>query len=399
MSIPLPFINLAGVAAGQQKQLDLSAVTSQLAYATNERPAHLRVYNESGVGISVQIGADRGDYIPAGSWPVYALGAHDDQVTLTFNSILGNAQITQVQATFYKPGESVPDIVLGNSPAGIAGSVPSAVTQVIQDGQALPTIVLEATPSGHTSLAKINNDGSGYLSNAAIQFDGAGNLTLAAGSETITSPASTTAALLAFLPGAPATDRAVILVRVTGDASNRADLYVQTVGGYGGFRAGAGGAGGITAHLDGGPNGWAIREALTSLGGQASVGSFGAPVIVAQALNQHVTATTVQTIVNFTPSVTGLYRISGYVTLNNGTSGQLVQCQAVWTDANTVLGFTGFFSSNGTPLSGSNSFLNAGLSLSPLVVYASAGHPISLTYQDPANTPSDFISALIERLA
>ena len=143
------------------------------------------------------------------------------------------------------------------------------------------------------------------------------------------------------------------------------------------------------------------------ISGQGTAGSFGVPVIVAQAVNVHVTATTQQTILSFTPTATGLYRITPYVYLNNGTSGQKLLLETGFQDpVSNTLEFVWHSavadSTHVYVLSGGFMTATVGdgyIVVHPAMVYAQSGTAITVSYQDLGGTPSDYVSAVIERLS
>lgn len=137
---------------------------------------------------------------------------------------------------------------------------------------------------------------------------------------------------------------------------------------------------------------------------QPTSGPLGVAAVVAQAQGVNVTGTAAVTILSFTPSVTGLYEVKAYVKINNGTSGNAITLQAAWFDANAASAASAdFWGTNGsaTPviLNGTNTIANGTWVLSSMLVYALAGDAISVSYTDPANTPNDYVSAVITRLA
>lgn len=146
--------------------------------------------------------------------------------------------------------------------------------------------------------------------------------------------------------------------------------------------------------------------AITQLAGQATVGGFGAPMIVAQAVDIHVTSTAAQTVVSFTAPIAGLYRASLYVLISSATSPSTITAKALFTDRN---GFTqtSFFTyqtlipTNAYP----NVLLNASVPTSnciaayPIMGYVKASGSCSVIYQNATATPNDFASAMIERLS
>lgn len=147
-----------------------------------------------------------------------------------------------------------------------------------------------------------------------------------------------------------------------------------------------------------------LSGAIVSLGGQAAVGSFGAPVIIAQTVNQSVTVTSVQTLISIT-LVAGLYRISGAFVLNNGTLPQKPTYKFTYTSAGAggsqgnltiFTSATAFGSLDGVTVS--ISVNNTDWITWPQIFMAGAG-TFTLTYQDPGGTPNDHVSAVLERLA
>ena len=121
---------------------------------------------------------------------------------------------------------------------------------------------------------------------------------------------------------------------------------------------------------------------------------------LASALGVNVTTTAVTTILSFTPAESGLYLVNGCIYLNNGTSGNLISFALRFTDAARGFGHTNYFySQSAVAISGANVFDNAFWVVGPLVIYAKGGAAISVAYQDPTNTPNDFVSAAITRIA
>ena len=147
------------------------------------------------------------------------------------------------------------------------------------------------------------------------------------------------------------------------------------------------------------------QAAIVTLGGQVSVGSFGVPVIVAQAIQQHVAAVGNVNVLTFTCSATGLYRVSGHIHWSNGSNSAVV-ASATFTDPNgaaynNFLATTASGSATVTLLSGSNTFIAGAESmpLLPLTSMASSGASIICKFNDPSGTPNDFVTYIIERLS
>lgn len=138
--------------------------------------------------------------------------------------------------------------------------------------------------------------------------------------------------------------------------------------------------------------------ALTSLGGQASVGSFGAPVIVAQTINTHITNSTNTTVVTYTPGATGMYRVSMSIIVNGSVAAK-PNAAVTWSDPIAGAGDVGSFVNATTLLNGGNSFTPPqGIATQPIIIYALAGQPIYLSYANSATNVSDYITAMVERL-
>ena len=157
-------------------------------------------------------------------------------------------------------------------------------------------------------------------------------------------------------------------------------------------------------------SGAASGVTLAKVGGQATAGVFGVPVIVASVLRQHVTTTPGGTVIlNFTPAAPGFYRLSVSATLVSGTGTPDVIFSVNWTDPDsgvtTQEDMLGEWNHN---LGAGASGLVGGVNPGGLPAYVTAvsqpfvagtGGAIILTYYDPATTINDFVSAIIERLA
>lgn len=132
-----------------------------------------------------------------------------------------------------------------------------------------------------------------------------------------------------------------------------------------------------------------------------------AVVAASSALGTVVAATTVQTILNYTVPTTGLYRVGGYVKLNNSVDGNAVTFEVIWIDPNDGAGQqvylepavrSGAATAPSPPMNGANGYGNADFPLGVATVYAKAATAITVLYQDPTNTPNDTVSAAIERV-
>lgn len=194
------------------------------------------------------------------------------------------------------------------------------------------------------------------------------------------------------------------------------DLYLKTRSAGTGFvYFGATGAGSFPNwvratgqfSLDGGAftsdgSGNLTANTLASLGGQATVGSFGAPPFVAQAVGVTVTVTTLQTILTYTPAVSGRYRVSGSFYMGN-SANELITFGLTLTQLNGGgIGGQHFILPGGTTsLDGSATTVGHGLEWSIVAYIYSAANtgPITVTYRDPAGTPNDVVNVFIERVA
>lgn len=149
------------------------------------------------------------------------------------------------------------------------------------------------------------------------------------------------------------------------------------------------------------------QGAIGGLGGQASVGSFGAPVIVAQAINTHVTATAVQVILTFAVQVTGLYRVSFYAYIRGSGNPSSITAKVGWVEPNDASTQFSYFTIQSVNAGGVNpaTLSNASVPTAnivaafPAFIYASTGHNIVVDYTNATATPNDNVSAMIERLA
>lgn len=144
----------------------------------------------------------------------------------------------------------------------------------------------------------------------------------------------------------------------------------------------------------------AYLDAPTYVAGQATAGSFGVPVIVAQAINVAISATSTQTILSYTPPATGVYRVSAYYVFSNTGVTQNLTIKVNWTDPDA--GGPTFFFSDGNFVYNAHAQggpATSSLALLPTIIYAAAGSAITCQTIDSANTPSDHATFIIERLA
>lgn len=124
---------------------------------------------------------------------------------------------------------------------------------------------------------------------------------------------------------------------------------------------------------------------------------------IATAEGVAVTSTSQQNILTMTVPVTGLYMISGYVRINNGTSGNDISFGCLYTDPDgTAVPINFDLTPNSGAIStfanGSNAFDNGWWSANTRTFYAKGGTAITITYTDPTNTPNDTVSAYSKRV-
>lgn len=145
---------------------------------------------------------------------------------------------------------------------------------------------------------------------------------------------------------------------------------------------------------------------VASVGGQATVGKLGATGIVAQALDVHVTATTLQTILTYTAPADGLYRLNGHAQIGN--SGVVsISFGVTYTEPHSGNTDTPSFASPSHVDSGGGPALINGISQTPgstlatdaMVIRAKAGTAITVTYQAGSGTVNDYVTVVVERLA
>lgn len=141
---------------------------------------------------------------------------------------------------------------------------------------------------------------------------------------------------------------------------------------------------------------------FTRIGNQGTAGSFGVPVIVAQALRVNGTVSGIVTILSYAVVTSGVYRVSLAWHFANGTVPQTVTLRCQWTDPDGGTP-TSFFQTDESP---SRTISNASIAaspfstaLAPMVISAASGANIVVSCTVGGGTPNDFYSAIIERLA
>lgn len=140
-----------------------------------------------------------------------------------------------------------------------------------------------------------------------------------------------------------------------------------------------------------------------AIGGQATAGAFGAPVIVAQTLRTLISDTALHTLVSLVIPVNGTFRITAAVCIGNGTANNKPTFQCNFTDsrgfadnaqvlANTPTGVNAMDGTHAVfPATfGTLDVLSMGVDMNPGL--------LTITYQS-TGTPSDVVSVIVERLA
>jgi hypothetical protein len=347
-------INVAGLTVGQVIPLKLPFGTylpATLKQNSEGSAAILRIWNESGVGFDyVQVGGVDTGSVCAGGWYDIELDHDVQQINFTVSYILPNAPVSLLKSTYYLPGQTPPlRAILGNSPIGGA-VVNLTANNLINQGNPAGTNMVQGSSSPAAGSIIINNDGSGsrsLISNGVTEV------------------------LESWTEGTGLTEAAVVY---------GASTDYQATNFFGEF------------------NGY-----IKSLNGVATTqaqGGNGVPAGFTILLESHVTATSIQTLFNVTITQGGLYRFSGYITMGNNLA-EPVTYKVAWQDL-LYTGHTTTFidNANQKPLNGAN---NIGptdtIPLVTFTVLATAGGNLTVTYQDPAGTPNDFVSLYIEYLS
>lgn len=140
---------------------------------------------------------------------------------------------------------------------------------------------------------------------------------------------------------------------------------------------------------------------ITNINGEVTQGVLGVPTTSIIALLQNINVLTTVNTVNFTPTANAFYRINVTVRINNGTPGSAITVLLTYRDAGGVQSANlKFMRGNVEALAaGVTSFANGTWAGEPLAFYATTAGALTLSYQNPANTPNDFVSAVLERLA
>lgn len=156
MSIEVPFIDLTTAVVGTTGNIQLP-IPGLLSVDGTQQLSNLRMFNESGCGLSIQFSDGTQEFIPAGAWPIFSVGANVSSVAWTVSYVIPNAPVAQLRCIYYYPGEPIPqNVVLGNSPIGITGSVSTGTSgnTLSNEGGIAGTGVIDI---GDAALAKLWN--------------------------------------------------------------------------------------------------------------------------------------------------------------------------------------------------------------------------------------------------
>jgi hypothetical protein len=156
MSIRLVPIDLTGASVGTTGQVQIPQPKVQVGEV-----GHLRLYNESGCGITVTFSNGHSEVIPAGAWPMFEVEPEVQTYTWLVNYVLPNAPVAVLESVYYFPYEGVPPTpALGNSPIGITGGVSTSSVQTLSnETNAANTLVIDIGDTGNVNLLTLYTDG------------------------------------------------------------------------------------------------------------------------------------------------------------------------------------------------------------------------------------------------
>lgn len=320
--------------------------------------------------------------------------------TMEFSNTTGNALSARFTIRTYRSGEPC-NLPYGPQPlvryvnVGDGQVTTTTTTQVQNDGLPRGTTFIEATAQlpngvlGFGSNVQITN--GGYLNVAGI-VQGSPNTLLQCNAD---SPDNDGLHTGVWIGGN--------IVPVTlGGGNGVSSTGTVTINSGGNLVHGGGGA---IASFD---NGGLVTDGagrLATVAGHATAAtSCGVPVPVAHTAGTHITALTDTIIATHTPGSIGLYQVNMRFLLNNGTSGQLIKAYVKFNSGNSGSSITNYFQFIGNAATayltaaGVSSFTNSEYGGGTLLILANTTAAIELHYQDPANTPNDFVSGSITRL-
>lgn len=163
MITTLPIVDVSGMAVGDAKTVDWSNLIHSPPLGYSNGSPSVTVYNESGVGFSIQLQQARSTFfVPAGGWlPILNLSPTETGLVATAVYTMQNAPVTKLVVVYFDhESPNTGPGILGNSPIGVSGGVNTSLTQVVQDGQPNGQTLVEATPTGQPQNVLITTDGA-----------------------------------------------------------------------------------------------------------------------------------------------------------------------------------------------------------------------------------------------
>lgn len=352
MSFAIATTNLASATAGSSGTVDWSAIAQSIGFPNSTDTPHLQLYNESPCELRLTMSTGEQFVLPAGGWQNIPLNAQCTRLTYEVLAVLNaNPIVALLLGTWYAPDEVVPNIpVLGNSPIGATVAISPIANELQGVGQSLG--FTEFDSSGTPMLLPFSGTTQGMI---FASLDGSGNR--------------------------------VPQIQIDPNALNPRTIFLTNVL----FNTG------VQVFFAAGSS-LVLPTTINSV----PVTGTGVPLVVASSGPTVISSTATQTLIDYTPTVNGLYRASMGLALNNGTSGQTVLATVIYS-AQGAAGshrFAGVQAGGTTVvvLDGATSRTNSDYALQPFTFYATTGGHIQIMYRDPANTPNDTVSACIERL-
>lgn len=353
MSVQIASVNTAAFVVGTSGAVSWEhtapppTIRQQMRPGTDLSGPTVVVFNESACQFLISLPLTGQTFsLPAGRW--VSLRVPPNEISLSYRVTAvasnGNPLFNNLLVDFYSPGEPVDEIgTLGNSPIG--ATTTNLTTQLTTvDGQYL-YFVQRVSGTGH----------------AGENYD---------------------------------------VVQLWPSAS------VATVNQGGALMANDNSGGGHTAVAWDDLGYVSIPVGFAGIAGVATAGQYGVPVVASATTRQLVSATGATTVLSITPTNTGLYRVSAFVDIRNGTSGNNVSLQVTYYDPDKPGGssdFTYFVGFVGTPaftvMNGGSAFNNNGWCTFPITIMHTGGKTLTVTYNDPTNTPNDHVSVVVEALA
>lgn len=411
MSDSIPVTSLSGVAINQSVHVDISKQirASTLPQRNDFQWPHLTLYNESPAGLRVVFDHTQDKVtVPAGGWlEPWPIDPDETGFTATVLYIIQvpsgvTAPVNVLLGDLYQWYEKTPSVrVLGNSPIGIANTVSSLTTKIPINTTGGNVVGIEFGPDVNSGsdwefICGTNGDmllwdnknartvwtgrlADGFLGAKTFHVEGdagAANLDIL---DMLNTHASGRHWGL-FLDG----DNALHLFNFT----DSVDILLGSI------------TGGSTW-----PGAVSLTGGVLNVGGQATAGNFGVPVIVAQTptAGVNVTTTGVQTLFSFTPPANGLYELRGTFVQANG-SASTYDFWASYADPVTLGNpKASLITSQGAiPLIAASFGISTGTSVpcAPTTFNAQGpGHPINVQFNDHAGTPNDTVYAQLWRLS